>query len=73
MDERRYTWSEEPAGWGRDERARFDRIFRAIEGDKRLEAALAAFATGTDDLMGNTSLLVEVATLLTSKGFGQLE
>lgn len=70
MDERKYVWSEEPAGWGRAERDRFDRIFWVLEGDKRLRGALAAYLTRTDDLMGDTSLLVEVATLLTSKGFG---
>lgn len=68
VNERIYIWSEEPAGWGPGERARFDKIFRALYEDERLAAAFGAFHDGTDELDGPT-LLVEVATVLTSEGF----
>ena len=71
MDEPKYIWSEEPAGWGRAQRKRFDRIFFTLFGDERLAAALRAFRAG-EDLADSNTLLVEVATLLAAKGFGHL-
>jgi len=69
-DEPNYIWSEEPAGWGRTERARFDGMFYTFSGGERVESALAAFRDARNDVDSNT-VLVEVATLLASKGFGQ--